>query len=519
MPALEAFHATRLVAAARWRTVRATSSVVWMWAGVLLLSLSLAIASQLGDTVRVVAESEGRSTVAGMIATGYVRDWVNYGFGSVSTAILGFALVAALVVPLVSSSAPTLMAEHELVGARIPGMYAFGSAMVAHVTSLVTIVQGLALTALAGLLTIDGTHRARALLISWALWGTLVLVAQAALWGSRAVRRTAPKVGLAGVVLLGACTAGFAIKEPGALQGLFGLAAGYSWWLVVAPWWVPVLTLVATAVVAGRFAWSWCRGAVATGTVSTPAAHSDRRTMPIPSHPVGALWATVARTFVRSKPIASPLLVVTALAATGAIVAAGQPAVVWGIGVGMPLAVGLVWTENAAAMTGRANLWLASLPKQGGRLLWVWAAWAWVVSVVLVAVAWAPALVLGRVSWSATASVMLTGAAAASTVTAASLWRATSAPEPARVEMGDSLLTASRAMSTSIRLMVGPGLVSWLATSGLSTLQDSFGVSAPIAVQAVGAGGCLVLSVAVLLLVSWRWSNPTHRATCLAGAM
>lgn len=514
---IPAWTTARLIAAAKWRTVRTAWARVWMWVALIACAGLLSGAAQAGDMIRAVAETEGQGSAAGVVANTYIRQWVVTGFGTLTSAILAFVLAATVIAPLMSHSAPSLMPEHHLVGVRTARMHPYMSALAVHVTSIVTGVQLLALTALAGLLTVDGSGRSRAVLLAWLAWLVLVFAAQTALWGSRVLRRRAPTVF---AWALGALVAWFGVEVllfPSAATGLFGVSSAFTWWSLVAPVWLSVGIALLAAATAWLAGWAWCACAVHTNTVTAPAVGRDRTTRPMPVRPTTALLALVARSFLRTRPIVTPLVTITVLAAAGVAITDGAPATVWSIGVGLPVALGLAWTDNVAAMTGPANAWLASLPGQASRLLAVWAVWAFTVSVTLVAVAWAPALILGRVSFASTVSVAATGVAAASTVTAAALWHAVRRPAPARTDLGDGMLTASRAASASLRLLAVPGLVAWLATSGAVAVRVN-GTTAPLVVQVLGTVCCVLASAAVGALTAYRWSDPRTRANCLAGA-
>lgn len=512
-----AWRTARLLAAAKWRTVRTPRAQVWLWVGLLLGSGALSMSAQAGDLIRLVAEIDRMDTTAGVVANTYIRQWAATGFGTMTSAILAFALGTAAISPLVSSSAPTLVPDHQLVGVRTSSMHPYVSALAVHVSSLVTFVQLLALTALAGLVTIDGDGRGRAVLLSWLAWVVLVFASQAFLWTSRVVRRRAPRAAAATMVGAAVAAGAGAFLAPDAAAGLFGTSGAFVGWLLRAPVWAAAVTGLLAMVAAAVAGWVACAATVKANAVTAPAKGTDRVTRPMPVRPTHALVALVARSFVRTRSIVAPLVTITVLAAAGVAVAGDQSAAVWSVGIGVPLAVGLAWTDNAAAMTGAANPWLASLPGQAQRLLPVWAAWAWTVSVGLVTAAWVPSLLLGRVSWASTGSVLATGAAAASTVTAAALWHAVRRPEPARVDLGDGVLTASRAATTSLRLLAVPGLAAWLATSGSIAIRTE-GEAAPLGAQALGSVLSALASGAVIAVVAYRWSNPRTRALCLAGA-
>ena len=507
----------RLIAAAKWRTVRSPASRAWLWVALTIGSGALGLAAQAGDLIRLIAEVDGPDTTAGVVATTYIRQWVLTGFGTLTSAILAFALGTAVISPVLSSSAPTLMPDHHLVGVRTSSMHSFMSALAVHVTSLVTFAQLLALTALAGLLTIDGSSRTRAVLGAWGLWGVLLVVSQAVLWGSRVARKVAPRLTL-GVVLAVITGAGVSVLvAPDAAAGLFGAGRWFTWWLLDAPAAMSVAIAVTVTAAAGWAGWAACAWTVRANAVTTPAAGGDRVARMMPAHRTRALISLVVRSFVRTRSICAPLMTITALAAVGVAAAGDQPASVWSVGIGIPVAVGLAWTDNVAAMTGPANSWLASLPGQSIRLLYVWVGWAWLVSITLVAVAWTPAALTGRVGLVSTGSVLLTGAAAGATVTAGAVWHAVRRPEPARTDLGDGILSASRAANASLRLLAVPGFAAWVATSG-SVAVRAGADSAPLVAQATGAGLCTVLAGLVIALVGLRWANPRHRALCLAGA-
>ncbi|HUX71174.1 MAG TPA: hypothetical protein VMV41_11730, partial [Cellulomonadaceae bacterium] len=252
-----AWRTTRLIAAARWRTVRTPGARVWLWVALVAGASSLSVAAQAGDLVRLVAEVDGNDTVAGVVANTYIRQWVTTGFGAITSAILMFAIGAAVIAPLVSSSAPTLMPEHHLAGVRTSSMHAYVSAAAVHLTSLMTFVQQLALTALAGLLTIDGAGRGRAVLLSWAAWLVMVSVAQGALWASRALRRVPRRRVIGGTLVLALVLGAWVVLGPYTSVSLFGLTAAYTWWLLAAPWWVALVIAAGAGALVGRAGWSW----------------------------------------------------------------------------------------------------------------------------------------------------------------------------------------------------------------------------------------------------------------------
>jgi hypothetical protein len=92
--------------------------------------MALALAAQAGDLVRVVAETEGDTSLVGTIANGYVRQWADTGFGSMASVVLAFVLVSAVLAPVLPSSAPALMPGHHLVGVRTRSMDPYPGALV-----------------------------------------------------------------------------------------------------------------------------------------------------------------------------------------------------------------------------------------------------------------------------------------------------------------------------------------------------------------------------------------------------
>jgi hypothetical protein len=507
--------AVRLIAAARWRTVRTPGARGWSWLGLAAGAMGLSLAAQAGDLVRLAAETEGEASLIGQVANTYIRQWVANGFGSLTTVVLLFAVASSVLVPMMSSSAPALMADHELAGVPVPSMTAYLGALVVHLTSLATFVQLLGLTTLAGMLTIDGRGRARAIALVWAAWLVLAVFAQCALWGSR-LARSMPRGRLAaGAAAVAGLLAAGSLLVPGGASGLFGVPRGFAWWLVDAPLWASVLIALGAGLTAGAAGWSWCARALSIGTATTRDATKDRRARAMPTTATWALISAVGRSFTRTRSIYSPLAIITVLAAAGAIAGGDLAATSWSVGIGVPLAVGLAWTDNAAAMTGPANGWIVSLPGQGRRLLGAWGVWAWATSMVLTAAAWAPAVLLGRAGAAGTISTLATAVAASSCVTAACLWHAVHRPARARTDLGEAMLSPTATLGATLRLLAVPALGVWVGVAGVWAGR---GTEATPARQLLGAGVCVAVSAAWLAFTWARWANPRVRARCLAGA-
>lgn len=498
---LRAWGDTFVVLAGRWRMLRTKAARAWAWAGLLVGLGAWVGAARLGDTVRTMAASSDEA--AGIFARNYIRDLHTHGAGSLAGWVSGFIVAMVLVGPLLGASVPQLGAAG-LPWGRVR-LARYTDSLVAHVMSIPIIMQLLALSALASIITVSGTGRGRALGVGLGAWVVLNLISVALSWAMAGigVRRRGVWVWRTGAFMVIGASTWFATTP------LFGRG-------VVAMFTTAPLALVWVGFVLGAGAIIYASvpivgATLAASTLSAPV--RTYRSSPLPTSPWGLVWVSAWRIITRTPVIFKPVLAVSALGAGAILIAGGDRFTAGGVNIMVLVILTLAWPVNALALFAGAGPYLATLPHLGRvlpRVLW---ALATIIGIgVLVVINSAAALIHhwdGAYFALTIAIIILTSAG----MNASALGWSITHPHPVHLDTGAPITSPATTMGYFLRLVCTWGL------GGLGVLVFIPAITDQPLPVAANLGLCAALGAAVVVRTWWGhrvWSHPVRRAQALS---
>lgn len=508
-----ALRGTGIGLASRWRMLSTRSGRAGAWTALVVSLLALTGAASLGDTVRAFAEYDS-TTTAGIYARTYLTEWAGDGFGTIAAGVVGFVVVITLFAPLVGSVPPALIPVSDGPGFVLARRSRFTDSFITHVVSLTTALQVLALTALASLVTLDGSHRARALVIVWMAWIVSVAVSVAISWTVELMRRTKPKaprwitagaVAAAGLLLA-------ADPEHGAT--LFGLGAPLTRSLRSANLITVMVVLVAALVTALTVGWMTSGAVLRKPELVTTNRAVRRREMP--SSPGRALWVATWRSVWRTPAVRTPMLVVAGLSVGVSTVAGATPQVLAGLMVTVPLMLTLAWSVNSLVVLGGAGPWLLSMPGAGRRILLTHSGLAWTTIVAGTTLCWVGASARGLVDMQDAVRIVSCSVAVATAYSTVGAHMSFTRARPAALESGAAVLAPARTLAMTLILLVTLGLGTAALLIGTTLTQDR---SLPLSAHLLWCAGATVVFGSWWVVILRRWStNPVRRAAAVAAA-
>lgn len=404
-----AVHDTRMLLRLRWRMVRGPAARFTVAAGLVTLFVLLFAASETGEMVRRFADEGVRST-AGQFATNVVVAFQRGSLGGVGAAALGSTFAAGLFSPFTGVANVALAAADDLSGVRPARLHRYFDALITQAVSAIGCLQLLTLTAVTSLLTLDG-GRTGGLLVTWAVWVTVLVATVAEGWMIEWVYRAAG--GHTRRILAAVLATGIGVAvwlDPAHGRTLFGLGNVY----VAAVHTVGRGRTVGIAEVAGVIA---AATVILTGVGIAACAAALRRPAPPRNpgrrrtvlrqarHPRLAMWQMLAVQTVRTAEIRRPLVAVLALGVPAVWLTGGSKATASTLVLAVPLTVGLAWGVNVFGMLGPAMPWLASQPRVMRRLLAASLTVQVTTTAVIAGLCWGPAWMFGVLSTRAAGAV------------------------------------------------------------------------------------------------------------------
>ena len=508
---------TRLSIASRWRTLRGPGSRAWAWCALAAALVMFQAAQGLGDTIMALAELDDDST-ASLFAQSYITTFVTDGFAAMTAAVLGFTLAVTALEPLIAPMGTGLIPQSDRAGFTSARMARYTDSVVAHLMTLTTGLQLLALTALGSMLTLDGEHRARALLTSWALWCVLVLAGPALGWAREYARRTkAPWVAALAGVGAGALAVALVVDDAHGTD-LFGAGPYVTASVTTAPVGPVAVALLACAAVALGAGWALCSAALKhPAPAGTTRARKPRA---LATGTRAVLYAVTWRSVVRTRAIVIPLVGATVLGMILAWTGGGSPRSVASVLVIVPMTVALSWQVNSLTLVGPASSWWASLPGVSRATATVHAVVATALMAGALVASFGPALVAGRLELAQAGSVAVASCATVAVTSGVATVLALTWPRNARVESGAPLVPAATTIAYTLGLVLTGGLVGAGLTLGPQLLSEDGGqrlaglsVIGPWAVGAAGVGALLVVGGVLV------WSRSSVRRAAALSAV
>lgn len=460
---------TRLLLRLRWRLIRGRMPRLMVWLGLGALLAALFIVSNVGFFIRRIAE-DGAGTDAAQFAVDYVIALHRGDLGSVGAVALGTAVAAALFSPFSGTANQALANADDLAALRPHRMHRYFDGLVTAGLSAIGFMQLFALTAVASLLTLDG-GRVGGLLLTWAVWPTLVLVATAEGWAIELVHRTLGARARRSIGLTLAGIVGVAVLlDPAHGQTLFGLGTAYSAALraAAAGDTGPVLialgvlaTVGAAAFVAGLVL---CRTALEHPAVSSAGTREHKRHLPLSRRPRIALIQVLTSDMLRTREVRVPILMLLAIGVPAAWLAGSVPTMMSTLVIAGPLAIALVWGANVFGIIGGGMTWLASQPHVLRWLLPLSIGIQFGAVAIIAVLCWLPPTLLGVIAPGDVAGVAAGLVISTALISTSAARKSVHRPLLTRLgTRGDVLIPPLRAINYTIRFAVWGGQIGVLA--------------------------------------------------------
>jgi len=503
---------TLLLLRLRWRMIRSR----WVRVGVVAMAtaylLSFVAATSMGSTVVTLAQ-QFPNQAAGIYARAWADTLAAGQGGLVAALAVGGSLAIAIFAPFTGSATISLVPPDDYVSIRPHRAHRFYDALVLNAISGIGLLQLLALTGVASLLTLDG-QQGYAFAFAWALWVAVVTftatVGFAVEWLQRrwgALQRRA----LVGVLAGGAAVAVY--LDPLNGTTLFGLSDKYArlmrlsvfefhWGSVIA-----VGAALASALLAVPVGRSLANRAM---SLQPPARNgsAQRRDRRLPSRPFLLTVGLLFRVFVRTKEIRRPLVAITALGVPLMAFTPLSASATTALPLTVPLAVALGWGVNLFGVLGTGMTWLAAQPHIMSRLPLASFLLQCSASFAILTLLWSAAWTTGRLEGVSNATYFL--AAAIASLGTAALSTLLSVTRPHRAPLsgnGDALVPPFTALAYLGVLVVGGCLPAALLIDVEGAANQTLLTVAALSVA------CATVAIALL-----RWRRPEVRAHVVAVA-
>lgn len=497
---------TRMLVALRWHMVRSPSTRYALIGGSLFFMFGWMVAMNLGYVVRLAA-------LTGQTASGiYAQTWaqmVQYNQTvTVSSYVLGGAVLVAFLAPLTGTSTLSLVPTEDLHGLRPPILHRYFDSLIINFVSGIGLLQLLALTGIASLLTLDG-ERFPALLLAWTVWAFAVTLTTTMGWVLEWVTRRWQKTSrrVAGVAMFLGIGAILAV-DPSHGKTLFGLGTKYTEAMRFGASHGVTWELLAGLVVI----FSCAVGVALTGVVATrsalalpvppQAAARTRKASPLGTRPELIAARMLLRILWRTPECRRPLLTVLVFGIPAAIFTRLEGSAQTTVILAVPLAVALAWGVNFFGVMGTGMTWMASQPK----LLAVFPRVAMLlqlsITLGLLFVLGIISITFGKTEFNNASKVVVEAGLATLLVASFSIRLSVEHPLRARLSgRGDSLLPPLTALSYMFRLV-------------FLSLLPGFALELPVPTLMLFGLGLLIflLGISIYLLEATRWQDPAVRA-------
>jgi TM2 domain-containing membrane protein YozV len=357
---------TRALIALRWRTVRSPGGRGAIVIAAALFAGLLAILANFGYVVRIA--SLQTDTAAGIFA----RVWIEYLaagiMGVLGSAAVGSAVIIALFAPFTGTATLSFTPQDDLVGVRPNPAHRYFDSLLLNAISALGLLQLMALTVVASLLTLDGQH-AGALLFTWIFWFALIalmtLIGWLLEWVVREYgKRLRPILAVASLGLVGLIVA----LDPDKGTTLFGLAksytsvirAGIDSWTSAVTWSLVGVSAVATFLILAGFAVARVANSK---PVPVQAFTRTRRPRTLGRSPFMIAFRLMARTMWRTSEVRRPLVSLILIGVPAISLAQLSTSTEMTVTFAVPVTIALSWATNAFALLGPGMAWVASQPK------------------------------------------------------------------------------------------------------------------------------------------------------------
>lgn len=457
--AFQGLRDTRNLIAARWRAVRSPGARWGIMLGALIILLGVLMASNVSVIVKTWAQ-QGIDSTVGTFAITWILSLQRGELGEIGAITIGGALIAAVFSPFTGSSTLSLAPAEDLQGVRLARAHRYFDSLAINCVSGIGILQLFALTGVTSVLTIDGA-KGPAMLITWAIWFTVIILTTTIGWSlewvlrrwGKVARRLAGAIGVSVIVTL-------IVWDTERAKNLYGLGNPYAWmvrgaatgddWMIIAI----AFGILFFAIVLILLGLRMTRKAL---LLPAPVLNvgKERRARTTPTDAMSMMVQLITTVVVRTPECRRPIL---------GVVFVGVPALLFipltenletAIILAVPLTVSLAWGVNLFGILGSGMTWLTTQPRVIARIPLAAASIHFVVTVAMVMILFGASYLSGNAD-AEVGKRLLIGAVIVGALSAAvSINLSTDRPIRARLSgRGDSLVPPLTALSYLMRLIV-----------------------------------------------------------------
>lgn len=486
------FETTMLLMRAKWRTIRSLKSKAVIWLGVATILFSVIAASYSGLFVKSLAQ-EGGDTAAQQFAMTYLASFMRGELGAIGAGVLGLSVLSAIVAPFTGAVVTSLLSQRDLVTFGATRWHRFTDSLLGQVSSSISILQLIALSAISSMLTLQG-GRGLAMVLTWAVWWLLVLLSTLTTWISEYLYRrfgTTARLTIVGVVFAIILIA--VLFDPNNGSTLFGLGTQYAYLVqhigldsdprTISTVFGVVLGLGFILFTLAAMVSSVALTFPETGAMKTKKKQRTKKAASLPptASPTFEIFKMLFFSLLRSKESRKPLLAASVLGAFMVAVTGGEQTIATAFTVMVPLVIALAWGANVFGILGGGLTWLASQPKIMKRLPYMVFTIQSFFTLSLFMIVWLPGVLLGRVELSILPGVILSAFATTVLIARSCTHKSVFKPHPTHFGgRGETILPPATTLGYTFRFAL------WQGQYGVILLSlDDFGYQIALAFLAI----------------------------------
>ena len=507
--ALAGMRDTMLLVRARWRAVRNPAARWGILAGSLFLLMGLFLAANTAFLVRGLAQ-QGIDSTGGTFAITWIISLQRGELGDVGAITIGGALIAAIFAPFTGSSTLSLTPVEDLQGVRLARSHRYFDSFLINCISGIGLLQLLALTGIASVLTLAG-DKGPAMLLTWLIWVLVVALTTTIGWTlewvlrkwGRGIRRLLGALGVVAIISLVA-------SDTESARSLFGIGTPYATLIRGAAQGESTLILLASAgIIVGIlillvFGLAVTRKALAY-PAPVPNIAKNRRAGKMPLNPTALMTKLLFLTLWRTPECRRPVLGILGLGLPALLFIPLTENLETAIMLAVPLAVSLAWGVNVFGVLGSGMTWLSAQPRTIGQAPRVAAAMQFVLTVLLIILLYLASYLSGNAPEGAGQRLLVGSIIAGSLSAAVSINLSVRHPMRARLSgRGDSLVSPVTALNYLLRLVFLACAPAFLVMATGTTLQLFYTIT------------FLVLALAGVAWADIAWHKPKVRARVVA---
>lgn len=445
----------------QWGMARSIKSRLFLFAITAFAVGAVAVMSHAGEFVKFVAmEQEGAAQI---YARTYLASFQHGNLGSIGAIMLGICLLSAIVSPFTGATSTSFIPPKDTAALSVTRWHRFTDSVIAQFMSSISILQLVALSSLASVLTLEG-GRVSGLLLTWSVWFALVCLTNLSLWVSECVyRKFGRQLRIVLTVAVLTVVAVVVSAAPDQASTVFGLGTIYSNAVTdIATYTAGIQLVIIGSIVLFGFATLYATSVLSTIALSVPDAGTEARKNSVYRGRF-ALKGTTAthilvRSIVRSSEVRKPIISALVIGLVLLLFMPRNLSVNTTFTIIIPLVVALAWGSNAFAHLGGGAPWVLSQPRTLRYAPWTIFGIQVVISLSIFLIVWIPTLALGKATLSEFGINFMAVAASSVIVGRSATTKALKKPSPLHFgARSEASLPPQRALQYTLRMALWGG--------------------------------------------------------------